>query len=239
VSGRGQPGHLAAAPEASPAVLARIWDPLLRIFHWSLVLLFIIAYVSGSRSAYYQVHVAAGITILGLVAFRLIWGFIGPRPTRFADFLRGVPAVLAHIRDLASGRHRPMAGHNPLGGWAVLAILVLILVEVFSGLFASTFDYDGPLARLVSDNWSGLMAEVHVMNLNLLLAILLIHLAGVAITSALGQENLVASMIHGRKLLPAQVVGGPTAIPRWRGPVAVLAAIALVWVLLMLPAWLG
>ncbi len=228
-----------AAPGSPSEVVARVWDPLLRIFHWSLVVLFVVAYVSGSHPAYYRVHLAAGIAILGLVVFRLLWGFIGPRPAQFADFLRGIPAILAHVRELATGRLRPVAGHNALGGWAVLAILLLVLVEVVSGLFASTFDYDGPLARLIPDDWASTMADVHLLNLNLLLAILLVHLTGVAVTSALGHENLVASMIHGRKRLPAGELGPEISIARWRGPVAIFVAIVLVWLLLMLPAWLG
>jgi cytochrome b len=212
-----------------------VWDPFLRLFHWGLVLLFILAYVTGSRPTYYSIHLAAGIAILGLVVFRILWGFIGPRPARFADFLRGPRAVIAHLRELAGGEHRPLAGHNPLGGWAVLVILLLVLVEVLSGLFASTFDYDGPLARLVPDEWAATMADVHVLNLNLLLAVLFVHLAGVAVTSALGHENLVASMIHGRKRLPVRAIAQDDRTTWWRGPTAIVVTIMAVWALLALP----
>ena len=229
-----------APPETSLSeTTARVWDPLLRIFHWALVLLFVVAYLSGSRPAYYRVHEIAGIGILGLVIFRILWGFAGPQPARFADFLRGPRAVMGHLRDLLGRRHHPVMGHNPLGGWAVLVILTLVLVEVVSGLFASTFDYDGPLARLVPDVWAATMADIHLVNLNLLLAILLVHLTGVAVTSALGQENLVASMIHGRKRLASGSFDPQYAIVRWRGPVVIVSAILLVWAVLMLPAWLG
>ncbi len=227
------------APGSPPEIDVPVWDPFLRLFHWGLVLLFVVAYVSGSRPAYYRIHLASGIAILGLVVFRLIWGFIGPRPARFTDFLRGPRAVIAHLRELVGGRHRPVQGHNPMGGWAVVVILLLVLLEVFSGLFASTFDYDGPLARLLPDAWAAAMADVHVTNLNLLLAILLVHLAGVAITSALGQENLVASMIHGRKRLPARTMATDSGVAWWRGPVAVVSAIMVVWALLSLPSWHG
>ena len=222
-----------------PEIVVPVWDPFLRIFHWGLVLLFVVAYVSGSRPAYYRIHLASGAAILGLVIFRLIWGFLGPRPARFADFLRGPRAVIAHLRELVGGRHRAVPGHNPIGGWAVMVILLLVLVEVFSGLFASTFDYDGPLARLVPDAWAAALADVHMLNLNLLLAILLVHLAGVAITSALGHENLVASMIHGRKQLPARTLATDSGIAWWRGPVAIFSAAIFVWALLSLPLWHG
>jgi cytochrome b len=224
-----------ASPSAPPEIVVPVWDLYLRIFHWGLVLLVVIAYVSGSHPAYYRVHLASGIAILGLVAFRLIWGFIGPRPARFADFLRGPRAIIDHLWGLMEGRHRPVLGHNPLGGWAVVVILLLVLAEVISGLFASTFDYDGPLARLIPDNWAAAMADVHVLNLNLLLAILLVHLAGVAITSAVGRENLVASMIHGRKRLPVRAIAADSAVAWWRGPVAIVGATVIVWALLTLP----
>lgn len=222
-------------PLASPEIVVPVWDLYLRIFHWALVLLVVIAYVSGSHPAYYRIHLASGIAILGLVVFRLMWGFIGPRPARFADFLRRPRAIIRHLQELAGGSHRPVLGHNPLGGWAVVVILSLVLAEVISGLFASTFDYDGPLARLIPDDWATAMADTHVLNLNLLLAILLVHLAGVAITSALGHENLVASMIHGRKRLPAQAVAADSAVAWWRGPTAVVGAIVIVWALLTIP----
>jgi cytochrome b len=228
------------AASGSPAeIVVAVWDPFLRIFHWSLVLLFVLAYVSGSRPAYYRVHLASGIAILGLVVFRLIWGFIGPRPARFTDFLRGPRAAIAHLRELVGGSHRPVLGHNPLGGWAVIVILLLVLLEVFSGLFASTFDYDGPLASLIPDAWAATAADVHLLNLNLLLAVLLVHLAGVAITSVLGQENLVASMIHGRKRLPARPPPADSEVALWRGFVAIASAILVVWALLSLPSWHG
>jgi len=225
-----------AEPGSQPEVVVPVWDPFLRLFHWGLVLLFIAAYLSGSRPAYYRIHEATGLAILGLVIFRILWGFIGPRPARFVDFLRGPRAVVIHIRELLGGRHRPMPGHNPLGGWAVLAILLLIFAEVLSGLFASTFDYDGPLAGLLSESWAAAMADIHALNLNLLLAVLLVHVAGVAVTSALGHENLVASMIHGRKAVPAEMRAEDNRLPWWRGPIAVVIAIAAVWALLSLSA---
>jgi cytochrome b len=226
-------------PPAAPTqgeIAVQVWDPFLRVFHWALVLLFIAAYISGSRPSYYRIHEASGIAILGLVIFRILWGFAGPRSARFSDFLRGPRAAIAHLRELLSRRHRPVAGHNPLGGWAVLAILLLVLAEVVSGLFASTFDYDGPLARFIPGDWAAAMADVHAANLNLLLAILFVHLTGVALTSVLGHENLVASMIHGRKYLPAGSVVPDRPLARWRGPLVIGIAVLAVWALLSLTA---
>ena len=139
--------------------------------------------------------------LFGLLIFRLIWGFAGNRAARFSSFIRGPQAALAHVRELLRGRVHPVAGHNALGGWAVAVMLILLLTEVVSGLFSSTFDYEGPLAPLVSDAWADRMAAIHSVNLDLLLAMIGLHLLAIAVTSILGRENLVASMIHGRKQL--------------------------------------
>ncbi len=203
--------------EARPPSGARavtVWDLPLRLFHWSLLLLFVIAYATGNRERYYGLHQAAGFALLGLLAFRLFWGFLGNRAARFSGFLRGPRAVSDHVRELLHGRVERAAGHNPLGGWAVIAMLVLLVVEVISGLFSSTFDYEGPLASLVSDAWSDRMASIHSLNLDLLLAMIGLHLLGIAVTSILGRENLVASMIHGRKLLASAPVE-PRAGATW------------------------
>jgi cytochrome b len=191
-----------------------VWDLPLRLFHWSLLLLFVIAYATGSREQYYGVHKAAGFVLFGLLIFRLIWGFAGNRAARFSSFIRGPRAALAHIRELLGGRAHPVAGHNALGGWAVAVMLILLLVEVVSGLFSSTFDYEGPLAPLVSDAWTERMAALHSLNLDLLLAMIALHLLAIAVTSILGRENLVASMIHGRKKL-AEASGVPGRTDSW------------------------
>jgi cytochrome b len=116
-------------------------------------------------------------------------------------------------------------GHNALGGWAVAVMLILLLVEVVSGLFSSTFDYEGPLAPLVSDAWADRMAAIHSINLDLLLAMIGLHLLAIAVTSILGRENLVASMIHGRKKL-VEASGVPARMDSWI--VAAGAAVAAV-----------
>ena len=212
-----------------------VWDLPLRLFHWVLLLLFIIAYETGSRPQYYSVHEAAGFALFGLLIFRLIWGFIGNRAARFSSFLKGPRAAAVHIRELLQGHALPVAGHNPLGGWAIVVMLLLLLIESVSGLFSSTFDYSGPLAPLVSDDWADRMATIHALNLDLLLAMIGLHLIAIAVTSILGRENLVASMIHGRKHL-ASIAGveSPRGNPWIRAAIAAVAAAALVGGLLLL-----
>jgi cytochrome b len=231
------------AREHSPSAARRavtVWDLPLRLFHWALLLLFVIAYETGSRPQDYSVHEAAGLALFGLLIFRLIWGFIGNRAARFSGFLNGPRAVAAHIQELRQGHAAPAAGHNPLGGWAVMVMLVLLLVESVSGLFSSTFDYSGPLAPLVSDDWADRMATIHALNLDLLLAMIGLHLIGIAVTSIMERTNLVASMIHGRKLL-ALAPGSERAPgnPWLRATIAVLAAAALTGGVLLLGHLIG
>ena len=132
-----------------------------------------------------------------------------------------------------------MPGHNPLGGWAVVAILGLMLVQTVSGLFASTFDYEGPLSSLLSDAGQDWMAQVHALVINLLLAVLAVHLLGIAATSVLGREDLLASMIHGRKRLAAEDAKGLEAAAWWRAPLAIVLAALAVWLVLSLPRAAG
>jgi len=211
------------------SISVTVWDLPLRVFHWALVLLFAVAYLSGSRPGYYEVHKASGYAILGLLVFRLIWGFIGPVPARFASFVKGPAAAFGHLKELLQRRHRPLPGHNPLGGWAVVAILALMAVQSVSGLFATTFDYEGPLARLLSDAGQDMMAGLHAFTMNLLLAVLAVHLVGIAVTSLLCRENLVASIIPGRKQLPVGDLAAVRLVSWWRAALAIaIAALAVV-----------
>jgi cytochrome b len=190
-------------PGAGETVL--VWDLPLRLFHWILVLLFLVAWWTGSRENFFGLHEACGLVLAGLLVFRVVWGFAGNRAARFASFLSGPRAVGAHLRDLLRGRLHPEPGHNPLGGWAVAVMLCLLLTEVVSGLFSSTFDYEGPLARLLPDSWTDSMAAIHAVNLDLLWGMIGLHLLGVVATSILGRENLVGAMITGRKRLAPTV----------------------------------
>lgn len=224
-------------PSSKSAVT--VWDLPLRLFHWSLLLLFVVAYATGNRVQYYGAHEAAGISLFGLLVFRLIWGFAGNQAARFSTFLRGPRAALTHVRELLQGRAEPAAGHNPVGGWAVAVMLILLLIESVSGLFSSTFDYAGPLAPLVSDAWADRMATIHAVNLDLLLAMIGLHLLGIALTSILGRENLVASMIHGRKHLAATSSASAERGSWVRAAIAVIAAAAITGGLLFLGRFLA
>ena len=186
----------------------RVWDLPLRLFHWSLLLLFVIAYATGNREQYYGLHKAAGFALFGLLIFRLIWGF-GRQP--------GSALLELHLTEGRPSRMSasffkagpiPCPDTTPLGGWAVAVMLILLLIEVVSGLSSAPSTTKAPWRRWCRMPGADRMAAIHSINLNLLLAMIGLHLLAIAVTSILGRENLVASMIHGRKTL-AEASGVP------------------------------
>lgn len=110
----------------------QVWDILLRIFHWSLVVAFIIAYLTSEEEN--SLHIYSGYTVLGLICFRLIWGFVGGKYARFSDFVRSPAAVIGYLKSVRAGEAPHYLGHNPLGGWMILALLTTLFVVTLSGL---------------------------------------------------------------------------------------------------------
>ena len=178
------------------------WDLPVRIFHWLLVLLVIwqIVTVSIGGNAM-QLHARGGYAILALVLFRVLWGFLGGAHARFRDFVRGPAAVMRYARSLWAGPHEPPPGHNPLGGWSVLAMLASLLVQATSGLFANDdVMMEGPLAKHVSNRASDIATAIHDVNAAVLLTLIALHIAAVLFYLFAKKENLIAPMISGRKL---------------------------------------
>ena len=179
----------------------KVWDPLVRLFHWGLVTAFVLAYLS--EDDWMSLHVYAGYTVMGLLAFRLIWGLIGPRYARFSDFVRRPSEVMAYLKGLVSLNARRYIGHNPAGGAMIVLLLFSLLLTTLTGLGAYGAEGYGPLA-----GWAaGLvgmgkeaMEEVHEFAANFTLFLILVHVAGVLLGSLLHKENLVRAMITGHKL---------------------------------------
>lgn len=177
----------------------RVWDPAVRIFHWTLVAAFATAWLSGDELP--VVHVYSGYLIGGLLLFRLLWGFVGTRHARFRDFVRPPSRVLAYLRDAGRGRAPRHLGHNPAGGAMILALLISLTVTVVSGIaLLGATDFTGPLAGLVR---GGLMADIleaaHEAGTNLTLILVVLHLGGVLFSSLAHRENLIRAMVTGRK----------------------------------------
>lgn len=199
----------AAATSARPPIL--VWDAPIRAFHWLMVLCFAGAYLTAESESLRLVHVTLGYTMAGLVGFRLVWGFVGPRHARFANFVRGPAAVMRYLRSLVSGHPEHYVGHNPAGALAIVALLAITLLLVATG-WANYNDIGGGLAE-----------ELHEGVANTMLALVAVHVAAVLASSWLHRENLVGAMLHGRKPgAPAEGIRRP-----WRALAALLLAAVL------------
>ena len=176
----------------------RVWDPLVRIFHWTLVLSFAVAWVSADE--FDTLHFWAGYTIAALVAFRVVWGVIGTRHARFTDFIYRFSTIKSYLIDLAALRPKHYVGHNPAGGLMVVILLLSLGLLTFTGMASVAIDGIGPLAgtwvESISGHW---MEDIHEAVANLVLAFVLFHIAGVLVSSLVHGENLVRAMINGKK----------------------------------------
>jgi cytochrome b len=173
-----------------PAV--RVWDRALRVLHWALVLS--VALSALGLVAWFGVHRLAGYAALAIVLVRIAWGAVGGRHARFTQFVRTPRAVLRYARELARGHERRHLGHNPLGGWMVVALMLCVIGLALTGWLYTT------------DAWFG-NACVEAIHRGLawtLSGLVVVHVAGVLITSARQRENLVAAMFSGMKRAPSQ-----------------------------------
>jgi cytochrome b len=164
-----------------------VWDLPTRVFHWSLALSFACAFLTGDSERWRDIHVLLGYTVLGLIGFRLVWGFAGTRHARFAEFVRPPAYVLRYLAQLAKGHVWHPAGHNPAGAVAILLLLLLGIASGLSG-WAVYEEIDG--------DW---LEKLHDLSSNAMLAVVFIHIMGVLVVSYLQRENLIVAMITGRK----------------------------------------
>lgn len=178
-----------------------VWDLPLRLFHWSLVLLVVTSFVSAKIGGNaMQIHMLSGYAVLALLLFRLLWGFLGGTHARFASFVRSPLAVIAYLRGMKRSDAEQHLGHNPAGAWSVILMLLALLAQAATGLFANDdIATEGPLAKLVSKALSDRLTGVHHLNVKLLLALVGMHLAAIAFYFFYKRENLVKPMITGFK----------------------------------------
>lgn len=174
-------------PASAGTATVKVWDILVRIFHWSFAACFAGAWLTAESERWRDVHVTLGYAMLGLVAFRLLWGLVGPRHARFSSFVRGPAAVARYLRSLVAGRPEHHLGHNPAGAVAIVLLLAAALAAIASGW-------------AVYNDWGGeWLEETHEFLAGAMLALVGVHLAGVAVASWLHRENLVRAMLTGRK----------------------------------------
>ena len=196
-----------------PVQTTRVWDLPVRVFHWVLVLLVVSQIVTvsiGGNAMEY--HVLGGYAILTLVTFRIAWGIWGTRTARFASFVRGPLTVIRYARSLAGPPADHHSGHNPLGGWSVLAMLASLLLQTVSGLFADDeIMTTGPLWKYVSDDTASLFNPIHETNALVLLTLICIHLGAILFYLIAKKQNLIVPMFSGRK--PVADGGGQSLRP--------------------------
>lgn len=181
----------------------RVWDLFVRLFHWLLVVAFVVAY--ASEDDYLDIHTGAGYTVLALLALRLVWGFVGTRYARFSDFVRPPGQALGYVKDTLSGRARRYLGHNPAGGLMIVTMLLSLLATTVSGMaLLGAEEGAGPLAALmsgVSHSLGEALEGCHEFFANFTVLLVLGHLVGVLFESLVHRENLVRAMITGDKPL--------------------------------------
>jgi cytochrome b len=216
--------------DTAPARLrdVTVWDPLLRLTHWSFPLLIPAMWWTAENSKW-ALHKRLGLVLLGVLVFRVVWGFVGPETARFSQFVKGPGTVLAYLRgDNSTG---PVIGHSPLGGWSTLALLGAMLVQVSLGLFAGDpFDgMTGPLNPLVGVALADSITELHETFFWVIAGLVGLHLAAITFYAVKG-DDLLSPMVGGDRP-PMEGVAGIGPMPWGRGLLACgLAGGLALWV---------
>ena len=197
----GQEYPVAVNTDSQPRVI-KVWDPLIRSFHWLLLLSFVIAY-GAIRSGMQELHIISGYVLAGLLVIRGIWGVIGSTHARFVNFVYRPQTVMHYLRSILQGRPERHLGHNPAGGMMVIGLLLFLFAVVSSGLVISAaIEFEGPLLGLfagLSDAWAYRLADFHRLAVDVIWFMVLLHVAGVLLASIQHRENLVLSMFSGHK----------------------------------------
>jgi cytochrome b len=188
--------------ETAPRIVL-VWDIPIRVFHWLIVALVAAAYATW-RLNWMVLHGWAGDAVLTLLLFRLLWGFFGSETARFSTFLSSPRMAIQHLKHAFRREPDHQLGHNPAGGWMVLLLLALLLVETLSGLYvANDIADEGPLTEIVPAWAANAIASAHAILWYALLAAIALHVLAIAGFSAIKGQNLLRPMITGTKLLPA------------------------------------
>lgn len=191
-------------PIDKPAVReVKVWDPLVRVFHWTLVIGFFTAYFTEGEEETLFLHTWAGYTVAGLVLVRLLWGFIGTRHARFSDFVFRPATIKDYLVGVLKLKPKRYLGHNPAGGAMIVLLLISLTLTTFFGMSLYAVDENaGPLAGWLGglgETWEDIFKEVHEFFANFTLFLVVVHVAGVIVESLLHRENLARAMVTGRK----------------------------------------
>jgi cytochrome b len=176
----------------------KVWDPLVRIFHWSLVIAFLICYVTQEQE--YDLHLYAGYTIAGLVIVRIVWGFVGAPYARFSDFVCSPAAVYRHLKALLQCKVNHYIGHNPAGGAMIIMLLLAMIILTISGVALDAAENRaGPLGDTKLFLYLTPVQKTHDISTDVTIVLIVLHIMGVFTQSFLSKENLTRAMISGRK----------------------------------------
>ncbi len=192
----------------------RVWDAPTRLFHWVLVALLGASWLT-ERQNWMHLHFLSGYSIITLLLFRVAWGFVGSQTARFSGFVKGPLAALRHMAHLLRREPDTEIGHNAAGGWMILLMLALLIVQVATGLCANDDgDTEGPLFDYVGKDWSDWLSHVHAVNFKLLQIVVVVHVVAIIAYATLKRHNLLRPMITGTKVLPDALTPPAMARPR-------------------------
>jgi cytochrome b len=223
-----------AMPDNAPKPGVYVWDAPTRLFHWSIVVLIFVSWLSADQG-YMKVHLWSGLTLLVLLLFRIGWGFAGATTARFSNFLHSPGRVMAYVKTVLGEERQLHAGHNPAGGLMVAVLLLALLAQALTGLVANDgLKFSGPLALQVSVDQSDQLTQIHGAIFNFMLVLIWLHLVAIGFYLLVKGENLVGPMVTGKKH-HAHVPEGVALV--FTRPVIALALLALsaacaAWILL-------
>lgn len=214
----------------------KLWDIPTRLFHWSLLLLIAACWWSSTENGDMELHFRSGYAVLALLLFRLMWGVIGSSSARFASFIASPRAVTDYLVRIKKGKVVCNIGHNPAGGWMVLALIGTVFFIVLTGLLSNDdMMLEGPLASYAGKHLSDMSTALHEQSFDVLLGLVTLHVAAVLLYLIFKKENLLLPMLTGIKQLPPDVIV-PTIRLRsnWLALLIFSIATAAVWLLVKL-----
>lgn len=213
----------------------RIWDVPTRAFHWTLAALVAWEWASSHLGhGFMRYHMWGGYAVLTLILFRLSWGFVGSHTARFAQFLRSPRGTWEYVKSWRHGAP-DIHGHNPLGGWAVIAFLLSLTVQVGTGLFATDDVLTaGPLNGLVGSRMADWLTTIHKWNFDVLLTLIAIHVSAVILHRVIAGHDLVRPMITGRAARPMSPVVNHAFARPWVSVLALALSGLGTWLILQI-----
>ena len=213
--------------------LLRVWDLPTRLFHWLLVALVVSSFTTGKIGGNAMLyHARCGEAILALLMFRVVWGFIGSSPSRFRTFLARPATVFRYVLTLFRRDADPHLSHNPLGGWSVMAMLLVLLIQAGTGLFANDdIATAGPLYKWVSKAASDRLTAIHHLNHDVIIILVAVHVAAVLFHLIYKRENLITPMITGEKQWGRELAEDISQQPVWLAAVAAALTAGAVYIL--------